>query len=82
MAFEEGVSSGAIACRSIAAVAGTSILAFFLYKRVYRRKKKEEVVETSTLPVVSQHQYVQHRHGNIYALVNHLIDFNCFKRDI
>ena len=67
---------------SIAAVAGASILAFCLYVGVYGRKKKKEVVETSTLLAVSQHQYVQHRHGNIYALVNHLIDFNCFKRDI
>ena len=67
---------------SIAAVAGASILAFFLYVGVYGRKKKKEVVETSTLLAVSQHQYVQHRHGNIYALVNHLIDFNYFKRDI
>ena len=69
---------------SIAAVlAGASILAFFLYVGVYgRKKKKEEVVETSTLTAVSQHQYVQHRHGNIYALENHLIDFNYFKRDL
>ena len=67
---------------SIAAVAGASILAFFLYVGVYGRKKKKEVVETTTLTAVSQHQYVQHRHGNIYALVNHLIDFNYFKRDI
>ena len=67
---------------SIAAVAGASILAFFLYVGVYGRKKKKEVVETTTLTAVSQHQYVQHRHGNIYALVNHLIDFNYFKRDL
>ena len=67
---------------SIAAVAGASILAFCLYVGVYGRKKKKEVVETTTLTAVSQHQYVQHRHGNIYALVNHLIDFNYFKRDL
>ncbi|KAK7839623.1 lysm domain receptor-like kinase 3 [Quercus suber] len=43
-------------------VAGASILAFFLYERVYRRKKKKnEVVETSTLPAVSQHQYLLYK---------------------
>ncbi|XP_030968781.1 lysM domain receptor-like kinase 3 isoform X3 [Quercus lobata] len=60
----EGISSGAIAGMSIAAVAGASILAFCLYVGVYgRKKKKEEVVEISTLLAISQHQYVQHRHG-------------------
>ncbi|KAK4588442.1 hypothetical protein RGQ29_019440 [Quercus rubra] len=63
--------------RSIAVVAGASILAFFLYKRVYRRKKKKkEVVETSTLPVVSQHQYVQHRHGLTGITMDKSVEFS------
>ncbi|KAM3701400.1 hypothetical protein ACB098_05G168500 [Castanea mollissima] len=56
----KGISSGAIAGIFIAAVAGASILAFSLYLGIYRRKKK--VVEASTLPAVSQDQYVRHRH--------------------
>nr|XP_023881826.1 chitin elicitor receptor kinase 1-like isoform X2 [Quercus suber] len=59
-----GMSIAAVAGMSIAAVAGASILAFCLYVGVYgRKKKKKEVVETSTLLAVSQHQHVQHRHG-------------------
>nr|POF22829.1 lysm domain receptor-like kinase 3 [Quercus suber] len=58
----KGISSGAIAGISIAAVAGASILAFSLYLGIYRRKKK--VVEASTLPAVSQDQYVRHRLGS------------------
>ncbi|XP_030970680.1 lysM domain receptor-like kinase 3 [Quercus lobata] len=57
-----GISSGAIAGISIAAVGGASILALSLYLGIYRRKKK--VVEASTLPAVSQYQYVRHRLGS------------------
>nr|POE61342.1 isoform 2 of lysm domain receptor-like kinase 3 [Quercus suber] len=42
-----GISSGAIACMSIAAVAGASILAFFLYERTWAHITMDKSVEFS-----------------------------------
>jgi adenine/guanine phosphoribosyltransferase-like PRPP-binding protein len=79
--FKQVFQSGAIAGISVAGIAGASLLALYVYVGVYRRKKKK-VVEASTLPAVSEDQYVRHRHGNTTALKNHLIDCIYFKRGI
>ncbi|GMY36813.1 lysm domain receptor-like kinase 3, partial [Fagus crenata] len=57
------ISSGATAGISLAGIVGASLLALCVYVGVYRRKKKK-VVEASTLPAVSEDQYVRHRHGS------------------